>query len=103
MADSTATTATPEPVKGPSKIVSGIKSVHRHMFLDINTCKVSFSKLWAELAGLFGILVAFQSQLVSLGIDIPSRFSIYFKIAAIGSAVIAAIRLRNSSSIKEAE
>lgn len=101
MADSTATTPAASPA--PSKIISGIKTVHKHLFCDINTCKVSFSKLWAELAGVLGIIVAFQSQLVSLGIDIPSRFSIYFKVAAIGSALVAAIRLRNSSSSKDVE
>jgi len=96
MADIKVTT-TPAP-KTPNMFISWLKSTYKHLFLDVATGGLSFSKLWAELAGLLGMVIAFQGQLVALGISIPPQFMIYFKIAAIGSAILAAIRLRNSVS-----
>lgn len=100
MADSTANTT---PIVKPTSnwlktIGSWIKSIYKHLFLDIKTLEVSFTKLWAELAGVLGLIITFQNQLVAFGIDIPSKFSIYFKMAAIASAIMSAIKMRNTIS-----
>ena len=97
MADSTANPTTPVAKKDPM-IISWIKSTYKHLFLDVKTLEVSFTKIWAELAGLLGIIVAFQGQLTALGIDIPTKFTIYFKVAAIASAILSAIKMRNTIS-----
>jgi hypothetical protein len=59
---------------------------------------ISFTKVWAWITGLISTVVALQGQLGAIGVSIPAHLLPWFKVAAIASAVITAIRARNAAS-----
>lgn len=59
---------------------------------------VSWSKIWAWITGTLATIVLLNAQLVSAGIPIPPEALPIFKFAAVASALITAIRMRNAAS-----
>jgi hypothetical protein len=58
--------------------------------------QISVSKMLATIASICGVVVAFQAQLVGLGITVPIALLPYFKVCAVVSALVAVIRVRNN-------
>lgn len=59
---------------------------------------LSWSKFWAWITGVLTTIVLLHTQLNAIGIMIPVALLPIFKLAAIASALITAIRIRNASS-----
>jgi hypothetical protein len=59
---------------------------------------ISFSKIWAWITGVLAAIVLLHTQLDAIGVIIPVVMLPIFKFAAIASALITAIRVRNASS-----
>jgi len=59
---------------------------------------LSWSKAWAWITGALATIVLLHTQLDVIGIIIPVAMLPIFKFAAIASAIITAIRVRNASS-----
>lgn len=59
---------------------------------------LSLSKVWAWITGTLATIVLLHAQLGAAGIVIPLALLPFFKFAAIVSALITAVRVRNASS-----
>ena len=70
----------------------------KQLVKDVETSKISWSKIWSIITASLGSVVLLNEQLVAVGISIPAQLLPVFKGAAIISALITAIRLRNSAS-----
>lgn len=75
-----------------------VKKLLAHLILDLRSSKVSWSKIWSLITATISSVVLLQQQLINVGISIPTELMPYFKVAAILSALVTVIRLRNSAS-----
>ena len=106
MADEISTTAAPiqegastgmSPIAPVSPTKDGIlKVLLSNLVYDMQTKKLSWSKLWAMITAFFGSVVTLHDQMASIGIAIPAELMPYFKIALLFSAMTTAIRVRNT-------
>ena len=60
--------------------------------------KISVSKVSIWIAGILTAVLELNAQLIAAGITIPHELIPVFKVAAVASAVIAGIRLRDATS-----
>lgn len=61
-----------------------------------NEKEISWSKVWVWITGALTTVVMMHEQLTSMGITIPTEILPYFNFAATASAVITALRIRNT-------